>query len=171
MAGVDWETAYKRCSLQNDSLVDIQDVQNHFSFLKGLPPIWSSVKGHFTPWIAYRGCFRKSVCIESTRAQLKQQSSHYIDNNTAGNCYFECISKNYTNGDCANKANFFFALSKSLCLCLCGNAPLQKISNSSKCELSCGSSIDSGECGGIGHFSLYEPIQLNYRKHILGDSV
>lgn len=168
MAGVDWETAYKRCSLQNDSLIDIQDVQNHFSFLKGLLPIWSSVKGHFTPWIAYRGCFRKSVCTESTRSQLKQQSSHYIDNNTAGNCYFECISKNNTNRDCANKANFFFALSKSLCLCLCGNAPLQNISNSSKCELSCGSSIDNGECGGIGHFSLYEPMHIKLPETYLG---
>lgn len=160
----DWETAYKRCSLQNDSLVDIQDVQNHLSYLKELPPIWSSVKGHFTPWIAYRGCFRASVCNKSTGAQLKQQSCHYISNNTAGNCYFECISKNYTNGVCANKASFFFALSKSLCLCLCGNTPLQQISNSSECKLSCGSSIDNGECGGIGYFSLYEPMHIELPK-------
>lgn len=115
MRGVDWETAHKFCSSQNDSLVHIHDVQNHASFLKGLPPIWSSVKGHFTPWIAYRGCFKESVCNTSTRSQLTQKSCHYIDNNTAGNCYFECKSKNYTNGGCANIANFFLC---SLEICM-----------------------------------------------------
>lgn len=104
MTGVDWETAYKRCSSQNDSLPDIHDVQNYDR--KKLLTIWSSLKGQFTPWIAYRGCFKNSICNISTTEHLAQQSCHYIDNNTAGNCYFECQSKNLTNGGCANNPHF-----------------------------------------------------------------
>lgn len=41
---VDWETANKHCKSQNDSLVDIHDVQNLLSHLIELQPIWSSKK-------------------------------------------------------------------------------------------------------------------------------
>lgn len=50
----DWEGADERCKSQNDSLVSIQDIQSN-SLRIGHFPIWSSVKGTFTPWIAYRG--------------------------------------------------------------------------------------------------------------------
>lgn len=50
----DWEVANVRCKSQNDSLVSIQDIQSN-SLRIGHFPIWSSVKGKFTPWIAYRG--------------------------------------------------------------------------------------------------------------------
>lgn len=59
--GVDLGTDNEHCRSQNDSLVDRHDVQNHLSYLEGLRPIWSSVKGHYTPRIAYRGCFREVV--------------------------------------------------------------------------------------------------------------
>lgn len=83
-----------------------------------------------------------------------------MNNNTVGNCYFECKSKNYLEGGCANMANFFFGLSKSLCLCLCYNIQIQHISSSSKCNSSCGSSIDNGECGGVGHLSVYSVMNI-----------
>lgn len=35
MTGVNWETANEHCRTQTDSLVDIQDVQNHISYLSG----------------------------------------------------------------------------------------------------------------------------------------
>lgn len=94
--GVDWETAYKHCRLQNDSLADIHDVQNHDR--KNLPTIWSSIKGQFTPWIAYIGCYEESVCKSSTETQVTQKSCLQINNNTVGNCYFECKSKNVSEG-------------------------------------------------------------------------
>lgn len=47
--GVNWETANEHCRTQIDSLVDIRDLQNHLSYFNGIPPIWSSVKGHYTP--------------------------------------------------------------------------------------------------------------------------
>lgn len=160
MAGVDWETAKKHCSLQNDSLVDIQDVQNHLSFLKGLSSIWSSVKGHFTPWIAYRGCFRESGCGLLTGSRLTKTTCHIIQNNTVGNCYFECKSNNHFYAGCANNVNFFFGLQESMCLCLCYNTIIQNISESAKCNISCGTSITNGECGGIGYFSMYESMNV-----------
>lgn len=51
-SGVDWETANEHCRKQNYSLVDRQDVQKNLSYFSGLPPIWSSIKGQYTPWIA-----------------------------------------------------------------------------------------------------------------------
>lgn len=160
MVGVDWETAYKRCRLQNDSLVDIQDVQNHVSYLKELPPIWSSVKGHFTPWIAYRGCFRESVCTLLTGSHLTKTTCHILQYNTVGNCYFECKSNNFFYGGCANNVNFVFGLQESMCLCLCDNTIIKNISESAECNISCGTSISNGECGGIGYISMYESINV-----------
>lgn len=156
---VTWMTANEHCSSQNDYLIDILDVQNNLSNLKGLPPIWSSVRGQFTPWTAYRGCLKEYVC-KTVGSHSTLHFCHYIENNTAGNCYFECKSKYYTNGGCADTASFFFALSKSICICLCDNTPIQHISDISKCNLSCGSSIDNGECGGIGYFSVYESMNI-----------
>lgn len=49
--GVNWETANNHCRNQNDSLVDIKDVQNQYSYFKGLEPIWSSVKGHLKIYV------------------------------------------------------------------------------------------------------------------------
>lgn len=94
--GVDWETTYKHCRSQNDSLADIHDVQNHDR--KTLPTIWSSIKGQFTPWIVYLGCYEESVCKPLTESQVTQKSCLQINNNTVGNCYFECKSKNYSEG-------------------------------------------------------------------------
>lgn len=51
----DWEEANERCNSKNDSLVSIQDIKNDDSSMMEHSSIWSSVKGTFTPWIAYRG--------------------------------------------------------------------------------------------------------------------
>lgn len=52
----DREEANEGCKSQNDSLVSIQDIKNHNdSSVMEHYPIWSLVKGKFTPWIAYRG--------------------------------------------------------------------------------------------------------------------
>lgn len=51
----DWEEANERCKSQNDSLISIQDIKNDHSLMMVDSPIWSSVKGTFTPWIAYKG--------------------------------------------------------------------------------------------------------------------
>lgn len=162
-AGKDWETADEYCRSQNDSLPDIRDVQNNLSYIKEQgTTIWSSVRGQFTPWIAYRGCFNEnlhSVC-SFTGTNFTSSTCHHLENNSAGNCYFECKSKIYTNGGCANTAYFFFGLQKLICLCLCDDTIIQNFSESSKCNLSCGTSINDGECGGIGYISMYETINI-----------
>lgn len=116
--GVDWETAYKHCRSQNDSLADIHDVQNHDR--KTLPTIWSSIKGQFTPWIVYLGCYEESVCKPLTESQVTQKSCLQIKNNTVGNCYFECKSKNYSEGGGAVQTLRIFSLvSRNLCVYVC----------------------------------------------------
>lgn len=156
--GVNWTTANEHCGTQSDSLVDILDVQNHFSYFNGLLPIWSSVKGQFTPWIAYRGCFYdQNICPSSTKENLTTTTScHYLNINTVGNCYFECKSKNNTYGGCANNVHFFFGLKGTICLCMCNYNLFQTLSKSSKCNSMCRGSINNGECGGLNHFSMYE---------------
>lgn len=53
-----WDEANDNCKRQNDSLVKIHDLRK----LKHLEPlIWSSLRGKFTPWIAYRGTFSNKV--------------------------------------------------------------------------------------------------------------
>lgn len=150
-----WETASKHCRSQNDSIVDIKDVRNKLSFLK---QIWSPVKGRFTPWIAYRGCFGDftSICGSLTAAKFTNTKCHTIVNNTAGNCFFECRSKSKSDGGCKTTSNFFFGLQESICLCLCDNASIQNISESKNCNILCKTSINNGECGGKGFFSVYE---------------
>lgn len=155
--GVNWETANKHCRKQNDSLVDIKDVQNQYSYFKGLEPIWSSVKGHFTPWIAYRGCFHdENIRWLTTKHHLSKTICHILESNAPGNCYFECKSKNYTNGGCANNEHFFFGLIGTVCLCMCNNIIMQTLSESSECNRMCSESISNGECGGLNFFSVYE---------------
>lgn len=85
---------------------------------------------------------------------------HFLNNNTVGNCYSNCKSKKYTQGGCANNVHFFFGLYNNLCACLCDNINKNHISEISKCNLSCGTSINDGECGGLGYFSLYETIHV-----------
>lgn len=90
-----------------------------------------------------------------------KKTCHIVQNNTVGNCYFECKSKNNSYRGCANNVNFFFGLQKSMCLCLCENTMIRNISESAKCNISCGASITSGECGGIGYFSMYESMNVS----------
>lgn len=53
-----WDEANDYCKRQNDTLVKIHDLGK----LKHLEPlIWSSLRGKFTPWIAYRGTFSNKV--------------------------------------------------------------------------------------------------------------
>lgn len=106
------------------------------------------------------GCYVESVCKPLTETQVTKKICLQINNNTVGNCYFECKSKNYLEGGCANFANFFFGHSKSLCLCLCDDIELQPISDSSKCNLPCESSLDNGECGGVGQLSVYSVMNI-----------
>lgn len=155
--GVNWETANNHCRKQNYSLVDIKDVQNQYSYFKGLEPIWSSVKGHFTPWIAYRGCFHdENIRWLTTKHHLLKTICHILESNAPRNCYFECKSKNYTNGGCANNEHFFFGLMGTVCLCMCNNIIMQTLSESSECNRMCSESISNGECGGLNFFSVYE---------------
>lgn len=79
------------CRTFGDSLVNKLDVQNDVSYFKGLQPIWSSVKGHFSPWIAYRGRFRDiNQCLTSKKGHiLATTSCHILNINTVGNCFFE----------------------------------------------------------------------------------
>lgn len=156
--GVNWTTANEHCGTQSDSLVDILDVQNYFSYFRGLKPIWSPVKGQFTPWIAYRGCFYdQNICPSSTKKHLTTTTfCHVLNGNSAGNCYFKCKSKNYTYGGCANNVHFFFGLKGTICLCMCNNNLMQTLSESPKCNYLCRGSISNGVCGGLNHFSVYE---------------
>eukprot|EP00105_Crassostrea_gigas_P006211 XP_011420066.1 PREDICTED: uncharacterized protein LOC105322863 [Crassostrea gigas] len=156
--GLAWKTANEQCRLQNDSIVNIKDVRNKLSFLTGLKPIWSPVKGQFTPWIAYRGCFGESssICVSLTGAKFTNKKCHTILNNTVGNCYFECRSKSKSDGGCETTSNFYFGLQESICLCLCDNSSIQHISESKKCNILCKTCINNGECGGKGFFSVYE---------------
>uniref|UniRef100_K1RM31 Uncharacterized protein n=1 Tax=Magallana gigas TaxID=29159 RepID=K1RM31_MAGGI len=101
-----WEEANERCKSQNDSLVSIKDIKNHHSLMMGDSSIWSSVKGTFTPWIAYRGCRVADLC--------GGHKCHNLNNNTVGNCYFECYSKNNKEGGCAGTENFSFGLRTQL---------------------------------------------------------
>lgn len=101
------------------------------------------------------------MCQSSTGSHLIKKTCHIIQNNTVGNCYFECKSKNNSYGGCANNVNFFFGLQKSMCLCLCENTMIRNISQSAKCNISCGASITNGECGGIGYFSMYESMNVS----------
>lgn len=101
------------------------------------------------------------MCQSSTGSHLIKKTCHIIQNNTVGNCYFECKSKNNSSGGCANNVNFFFGLQKSMCLCLCENTMIRNISQSAKCNISCGASITNGECGGIGYFSMYESMNVS----------
>lgn len=144
----DWEEANVRCKSQNDSLVTIQDIRSHRSLMVGHFPIWSSVKGTFTPWIAYRGCYEDGVCAGS--------SCNHLSHNTVGNCYFECKSKTKNDGGCANKEQFYFGLQDKLCKCFCEKNELQHISESTNCNVSCGQDINNGECGGETFYSMYE---------------
>lgn len=153
--GVNWKTANEHCKNRTDSLVNVLDVQNHLSYFKGIPPIWSSVKGHFTPWIAYRGCFYyENPCWSSTRKHL---NCHILESNTVGNCYYECKSKNYINGGCERNVHFFFGLMGTICLCMCENNLMQPLSESWKCNSICRESISNGECGRFNYYySVYE---------------
>lgn len=159
-SGVDWETANEHCRKQNYSLVDRQDVQKNLSYFSGLPPIWSSIKGQYTPWIAYRGCFYGSFCGSTNDTNFTSTNCHTLKNNTPGNCYYECSSKNKSYGGCAFEVNFFFGLQKSLCLCICDYFLIRNISESVKCSFSCGTSFNDGECGGSSYLSLYEPMNI-----------
>lgn len=127
-----------------------------------MPPIWCSVRGQLTPWIAYRGCFYEKILerLSLTWTHLSTSSFHYLVNNSAGNFYSQCKSKNYTNGGFANKANVFFGLQKSACLCLCNNTNIPNISESVKCNFLCGTSIKNGEYVGLYYFSLYETMDI-----------
>lgn len=155
--GVNWEIANEHCKTQIDSLVDIRDLQNHLSYFKGIQSIWSSVKGHYTPWIAYRGCFHDdNLCLPSTKGYLTTTTCHNLNSNTAGNCFFECKSKNNTNGGCVDNVHFLYGLMGTICLCMCNYNLMQTLSESSKCNDMCRGSISNGECGGLNSFSVYE---------------
>lgn len=118
------------------------------------------MKGHFKPWIAYKGCFHdENLCWSPTKKQFTTTTScHILNNNTVGNCYFECKAKNYTNGGCANKVQFFFGLKRTICLCMCNYNLMQTLLESTKCNFVCRGSINNGVCGGYtgNYFSVYE---------------
>lgn len=60
--GVTWTIANEHCRTQTDSLVDILDVENHFSYFKGITPIWSSV----------------NICWSATKKHLTKTSFCHI---------------------------------------------------------------------------------------------
>lgn len=93
---------------------------------------------------------------------------HIRNSNTAGNCYFECKAKNYTNGGCANNVHFFFGLKGTICICMCNNNLMQTLSESSKCAYICKGSISNGVCGGLNHFSVYESTTFALPEALFG---
>lgn len=147
-------------------------MQKNLLHLRGVPPIWSSVRGQFTPWITHRGCFHETILVRwsLTGTNLLTSNFHYLFINSAGNCYFQCKCKNYTNGGCVNKANIFFGLQKCVCLCLYNNTNVPNILKY-KIQFFGGTSIYNSERGGFDYFSLYESMNINYLMHILQDSV
>lgn len=155
--GKDWKAAHEYCRTQNDSLATIKGVQNNLSNLKRYFPIWSSVRGHFTPWIAYRGCFHIHSYLLFTPYMGKK--THYLLSETVGNCYFECKLNNENNGGCANNVNFYFGLRMSWCICLCDIFIKNQISESANC-ISCGTSLNDGECGEFNFISIYETMDI-----------
>lgn len=48
-----------------------------------------------------------------------------------------------------------------MCLCLCDNTIISDLSESAKCNISCGTSLSNGECGGIGYLSMYESMNVS----------
>lgn len=157
----DWEEAYEGCKSQNDSLVSIQDIHNHNdSSVMEHYPIWSLVKGKFTPWIAYRGCYQGGPCSVNR--------CHFVVNNTVGNCYFECKTKPKHEGGCADTELFYFGLQTSICLCLCDKAELSRILESTNCYLLCEHDINNGECGGDIHYSVYEVMTVTLSNTSFG---
>lgn len=58
---------------------------------------------NFLPCI---GCYDAVFCVEN--------KCHVLDNNTVGNCYLQCKSKNYFEGGCDGNY-FFFGLQVRLC--------------------------------------------------------
>lgn len=44
---------------------------------------------------------------------------------------------------------------------MCDKTDIHYISESAKCNLSCGTSLSNGECGGIGYFSMYESMNVS----------
>lgn len=76
-----WEEANEHCKSQNDSLVSIQDIRS-LSLTVGHFPIWSSVKGTYTPWIAYRGKWRKRYTqgkwIKMLRFEISNKMNKWI---------------------------------------------------------------------------------------------
>lgn len=113
----------------------------------GHSSIWSSIKGTFTPWIAYRGCYEGGSCGGNR--------CHRLVDNTVGNCYFECKAKTNNEGGCESTEQFYFGLQKGLCLCICYATELS-ISESANCNVSCAHGLTNGECGGYTYYSVYE---------------
>lgn len=154
--GKNWKAAHEYCRTQNDSLATIKDVQNNLSKLKGYPPMWSSIRGHFTPWIAYRGCF--PITSYPFSKAVMERKKHRLENNNVGNCYFKCKLENGNYGGCVNNVKFF-GLQELMCFCLCDNFVRNHISESDKCR-SCETSLNDGECGGSDYISLYETMDI-----------
>eukprot|EP00105_Crassostrea_gigas_P007265 XP_011421455.1 PREDICTED: uncharacterized protein LOC105324096 [Crassostrea gigas] len=115
-------------------------------------PTQSLLKGKYTPWIAYRGCYQISTL------STNQQNDHLmVHNNTVGNCYWECKMKAMRSNHCESNANVLFGLHMSHCFCFCTAPVLSDLDQSNRCDVTCSpSSFEDGECGGQDHFSAYE---------------
>eukprot|EP00105_Crassostrea_gigas_P036642 XP_019920790.1 PREDICTED: uncharacterized protein LOC109617102 [Crassostrea gigas] len=115
-------------------------------------PTQSLLKGKYTPWIAYRGCYQISTL------STNQHKDHLmVHNNTVGNCYWECKMKAMRSNHCESNAKVLFGLHMSRCFCFCTAPVLSDLDLSDRCNVTCSpSSFEDGECGGQGHFSAYE---------------
>nr|XP_019928677.2 uncharacterized protein LOC109620514 [Crassostrea gigas] len=121
-------------------------------------PVWSSVKGKYTPWIAYRGCYQISTLStnQSTRSLM-------VNNNSVGACYWQCKMNALKKSLCENTTGIQFGLQKSHCFCYCKGPARRNLDQSDKCNITCSpSSFEDGECGGQGHFSAYEECKYTF---------
>lgn len=139
----------ERASRPGDILVRQDNIRNPRLKTTVKLPAQSSMEGKYTPWIAYRGCYKISS------SPTNQPTNYYvINNNTVGNCYRQCNMKAMKNNSRGNITDVLFGLQKSHCFCI---TPVRSdLGQSDRCNITCSpSSFEDGECGGQGHFSAY----------------
>lgn len=96
-------TLQEHCLTGNGSLIRLKNLNDSGSPIELLTrPMWSSVDGNDTPWIADIGCYDITIAPHNHRQPPTQ-----IANNTIEGCYLEC-HKDYIN--CGKNESIYFAL-------------------------------------------------------------
>lgn len=136
-------TLQEHCLTGNGSLIRLKNLNDSGSPIELLTrPMWSSVDGNDTPWIADIGCYDITIAPHNHRQPPTQ-----IANNTIEGCYLEC-HKDYIN--CGKNESIYFALKESRSFCFCNIEEL--ISHYNECDESC--SLDQ-QCRSENYYSVY----------------